>query len=219
MLPCSECLVSLVDHPPTVFSVSDIEHVHFERVTFTNKDCDMVVIFKEGAREKGTDEYVRIGSVPRKSLDNIKGWLDEVADLTFTESVANLEWKSLIADFVRQSNFWDNVDDDGEDKPSGWDFLRDTPDAEDEDGSEDESAYEETTEDSSDDESEFDVDSEDDSDDDDLGSDDVVSEGDDWDELEEKAEKDDRKRSREEYEEDTRRRAKVEKGKKKPRRD
>jgi len=47
LLPCSECLVSLVDKPPFVVTVSDVDHVHFERVTFTNKDFDMVLIYKE----------------------------------------------------------------------------------------------------------------------------------------------------------------------------
>lgn len=44
--PCTDCLVSLVDKPPFVASVDDIDHVHFERVTFANKAFDMVIIFK-----------------------------------------------------------------------------------------------------------------------------------------------------------------------------
>jgi len=85
LLPCSDCIVSLVDKPPFVVSLADVEHVHFERVTFTNKDFDLVFVFKEGVRDKGEDEFVRIASIPmRGHLDPIKTWLDEIADMTYT---------------------------------------------------------------------------------------------------------------------------------------
>jgi nucleosome binding factor SPN SPT16 subunit len=48
IIPCTDCLVSLVDKPPFVASVRDIEHVHFERVIFSGKNFDMVIIFKKG---------------------------------------------------------------------------------------------------------------------------------------------------------------------------
>ena len=127
LLPCADCIVSLVDKPPFVVSLADVEHVHLERVTFTNKDFDLVFIFKEGVRDKGEDEIVRIASIPmRGHLDSIKTWLDEIADMTFTEGVNNFNWKSIIEDVVRQPDFWADHDaETGEEKPEGWDFLRD----------------------------------------------------------------------------------------------
>ena len=121
LLPASDCLVSLVDKPPFVVSLSDVEHVHFERVTFTNKDFDIVFIYKEGVRDKGEDEFVRISSVPmRGNIDAIKAWLDDVASLTYTEGVANFEWKGILADVVRAPDFWLEETEDGESKPAGW---------------------------------------------------------------------------------------------------
>jgi len=111
LLPCVECLVSLVDKPPFVAAVADVEHVHFERVTFTNKDFDLVLIFKQGTREKGEEEFVRISSIPRTALDTIKKWLDDVAELTYTEGVNNFSWKAIIEDVVRAPNFWLSEDD------------------------------------------------------------------------------------------------------------
>lgn len=52
--------------------------MHFERVGFNAKTIDCVVIFKEGAREKGQDEYVRISAIPANRLDAIKDWLLEI---------------------------------------------------------------------------------------------------------------------------------------------
>ena len=37
---------------PFVVSIADIEHAHFERVLFSAKNFDLVLIFKEGSREK-----------------------------------------------------------------------------------------------------------------------------------------------------------------------
>jgi hypothetical protein len=154
---------------------------------------------------------VRVSSIPRAQIDNIKRWLDEVADLTYTEGTGNMNWKAIMEDFVRQADFWDSKDEEGacrpscrrllslgdacsppalaiqilrhcrsfalrcarlcvrfagEDKPSGWDFLRDEAAAEEDEESEEESAYSE---------SESEADEEEDED---LSDDDVVSEDD-----------------------------------------
>jgi nucleosome binding factor SPN SPT16 subunit len=219
ILPGSETLFSIVDKPPFVVSVADIEHVHFERVTFTNRDFDMVIIFKHGTREKGEDEFLRISAIKRDKLDSVKRWLDEVAEVTYTEGANSFNWKQLMEDIVRQPDFWDSVDEEGEVKSAGWKFLADSDDDEEEDSEEESSAYEESSEEESDDEddedlsSDFEEESDDESDyeDEDEGSDD------DWDELEKKAARDDKKRAREEDEEDAKIRAKYDKNKKKAR--
>ncbi len=61
-------------------SLDDIEHVHFERVGFNSKNFDMVIIFKPGRQEKGSEEFVRISAIPMNKLDSIKDWLLDVVE-------------------------------------------------------------------------------------------------------------------------------------------
>lgn len=63
---------------PFVLSLDDIEHVHFERVHFSSKSFDMVVIMKPGTTPKGTEEFHRISLIPMTKLDTIKQWLMDV---------------------------------------------------------------------------------------------------------------------------------------------
>ncbi|RYG51448.1 hypothetical protein EON67_03365 [archaeon] len=81
ILPCTDCLISVADKPPFVVSIADIDHVHFERVSFTNRNFDMVLIFKAGVRERGEDEFVMISAIPMEHLERIKSWLDSVAEV------------------------------------------------------------------------------------------------------------------------------------------
>jgi len=71
----------------------------------------------QGVREKGEEEFVRVSSIPRAQIDNIKRWLDEVADLTYTEGTGNMNWKAIMEDFVRQADFWDSKDEEGACRP------------------------------------------------------------------------------------------------------
>lgn len=45
--PTTHALVNLTETPPFVVTISDIEHVHFERAGFTTKAFDIVIIFKD----------------------------------------------------------------------------------------------------------------------------------------------------------------------------
>jgi hypothetical protein len=63
---------------PFVLSLDDIEHVHFERVHFSSKSFDMVVIMKPGTVPKGSEEFQRISAIPMNKLDMIKMWLMDV---------------------------------------------------------------------------------------------------------------------------------------------
>ena len=66
----------------------------------------MVVIFKAGSRDKGEEEWLRVSSIPMASLDTIKSWLDEIADITFSESTTTYAWKSVLEDVVRKEDFY-----------------------------------------------------------------------------------------------------------------
>lgn len=46
-MPTSKCLVALSEIPFFVMDLSDVEIVHFERVSFMTKNFDMVFIFKD----------------------------------------------------------------------------------------------------------------------------------------------------------------------------
>ena len=67
-----------VSSQPFVLSLDDIEHVHFERVHFSSKSFDMVVIMKPGTTPKGQDEFSRISAIPMQKLDTVKMWLVDV---------------------------------------------------------------------------------------------------------------------------------------------
>ncbi len=76
MLCFNLCVLTLLQ--PFLLTLDDIEHVHFERVAFSSKSFDMVVIMKPGTTPKGADEYYRISVIPMNKLDTVKMWLVDV---------------------------------------------------------------------------------------------------------------------------------------------
>ncbi|KII88934.1 hypothetical protein PLICRDRAFT_175186 [Plicaturopsis crispa FD-325 SS-3] len=187
--PTTECLVYLTDPPFLVVTLGEIEIASLERVQFTLKQFDLVLIFKDF-----TKTPLHINSIPTAQLDDVKNWLDSV-DIPLSEGPVNLNWGPIMKtinesphDFFQQG---------------GWSFLGGPGGADESDGSDgsdEESEFEADpedliSEDSSVDESEYD--GSDASDDDGSASDfgDDSDEGADWDELERKAAKSDLKKS------------------------
>lgn len=222
--PMAGCLASVVDKPPFVASVDDIEHVHFERVIYGSKNFDMVLIFREGSKDKGEDSFQRITAIPMLCLEGIKSWLTDIAEVTYSESTNPYVWKSIIDDLVRKPDFYLSEDEEtGEKKPSGWTFLTDEgwrkmqggEGEEEEEEGEEESDFEDDMDDEEEDDDDEDdfsdvVDDEDDDDDDDADDDDdddEEDEGEDSEEMDARAEAEDKKRKRVEEEEDERDRA------------
>lgn len=68
--PTPSCLVNVTEQPPFILTLDQIELVHFERVSFSLKNFDMVFVFKDY-----TKKVVMITSIPMKQLDQIKEWL------------------------------------------------------------------------------------------------------------------------------------------------
>lgn len=64
--------------PPFVVTLDQIELVHFERVQFHLKSCDMVIVFKDYKRKVEV-----INSIPMQSLDPIREWLKYVDQSNF----------------------------------------------------------------------------------------------------------------------------------------
>jgi nucleosome binding factor SPN SPT16 subunit len=69
--PTTECLVYLSDPPFLVVTLADIEIASLERVQFSLKQFDMVLIFKDF-----TKSPLHINSIPSSQLDDVKNWLE-----------------------------------------------------------------------------------------------------------------------------------------------
>ncbi len=204
----SNAIVAVVDKPPLVVPVDDIEFVHFERVSHGGKSFDMAIIFKAGVVDKGVDEFVRISSIEMKHLDMVKTWLDEVAEVIYTESLEAFVWKRVIPDVVRSPDFWLDAKENGEPKNIGMgEILQPYGEGGDEDQDEEEeseeySEDEDDDDDDDDDDEDFDDLVDEDEDESDYDEDDEDDDGEDWDELERKAEEDDKKRRRRDEDDD-----------------
>jgi len=194
--PTLNCLVNLTETPFFVVDLNDIDHAHFERVSFGSKNIDLVLINKNF-----TKPPYRVDMIPSTDKDSIQEWLTDM-ELSYTEGPMNLNWKQIIATVASDERFYMNTyEDEVTPKDAGWDFLRLYGKESDEGSSQgDDSAFsdakssseEESGEQS--DESDFDSSESEDSYDADK---DLEEKGMDWDEMEEKAHSEERaKRNR-----------------------
>ncbi|KAF8303076.1 FACT complex subunit SPT16 [Clavulina sp. PMI_390] len=189
MQPTTDCLIHLSDPPFTVVTLAEIEIASLERVQFSLKQFDMVLIFKDFSKPP-----LHINSIPSTQLDNVKEWLDSV-DVPLAEGPVNLNW-SQIMKTINDSPFEFF-------KERGWSFLvqGDNDSNASSDESSQESEFEADPEEfaaSSTDESDAysDDDASNASDDEDFDDDDGSGDesGQDWDALEEKAAASDKKK-------------------------
>lgn len=189
--PTTHCLVNLTETPPFLVTLSDIEHVHFERVTYATKNFDMTIIFKNH------DLPVKqVTAIDMKYLDVIQDWLNLV-EITFTLGATPMNWTVFmksVKDSIDDGVFYLDEDFDGVKKPAGWLCLQAGGDDEDEDGEGDEddddsefsveSDESSEEEDSSDDDDSSYASEDSDEDDDDEEEESDEEPGKDWDELE-----------------------------------
>ncbi|KAK9171452.1 FACT complex subunit (SPT16/CDC68) family protein [Cryptosporidium meleagridis] len=194
LFPTASCLVHLLEFPPFVLSLDEIEVVSFERVEQGLRNFDMIFVTKDY-----TKPVKRVDSIPIEYLDLIKRWLNEM-EIVYYEGRQNLNWNAVlktilsdIEDFVQNGGFNGFLGEDSDDEEGG---------SEDEDEDEDEEYSESDEDDDDDDDDDNDFsDLEEESSDDsfkELSSDE--EEGLSWDELEKQAIKEDRKRGREQDE-------------------
>ncbi|PFH33812.1 putative transcriptional elongation factor [Besnoitia besnoiti] len=222
ILPTANCLVHLIEWPPFVLPLEDIELVSFERVAHGLRNFDVIFVFQDY-----TKPVKRIDLVPIEFLDNLKRWLNEL-EIVWYEGKQNLNWNAILKQirddphgFVEAGGFEMFL---GDDSPSGEEGDTDEDDDDEEYAeSESESEYEGSGEEQEDGEEGSSEDDSSDSDDDESLADesdedeeynDVSSdeeEGLSWDELEERAKKEDRKRRTEDSDEDDERRKKKRK--------
>jgi len=142
-----------------------------------------VFVFKDYNRAP-----VHINTIPVESLDKVKEWLDSV-DIPTTEGPLNLNWSTIMKTVTTDPHEFF--------KDGGWSFLATDTDDEDAEESEEESAFEMSdsemaaSESESDEESDFDDDASASDDEGDAESG-LSDEGEDWDDMEEKAKQEDR---------------------------
>ena len=194
--PTLNCLCNLTETPFFVVDLADIDHVHFERVTFMSKAFDMVLINKDF-----TKQPYRVDMIANEEKDSIQEWLTDM-EISYTEGPMNLNWKQIMSHVEGDDRFYmDTEEDEVTAKEAGWEFLRmfGKDEAEDEEGSEEESGYSEQSEEESEEEEDsadedFDTEEEDDEDFD--GDEDLEEQGMDWEDMEREAAADDRRKKR-----------------------
>ncbi|KAF0990150.1 hypothetical protein HZS_5194, partial [Henneguya salminicola] len=109
LVPTTHCLINIIEQPPFVVSLEEIELVHFERVTFHMKNFDMTIVFKDYHKK-----VCSISSISMSSLESIKDWLNS-CDIKYTEGTINLNWPKIMKTIL----------DDPEEffSTGGWTFL------------------------------------------------------------------------------------------------
>merc|ERR1719348_1053461 len=127
--PTSSCLVSLVNWPPFVITLEDLELCHFERVSFSIKNFDIVFIFKDYSKK-----ISMVTAIPMTTLDHVKEWLNS-CDIKYTEGLQSLNWGKIMKTIVD--------DPDGFFESGGWNFL--DPESGDEDEDDDDDSDEDET--------------------------------------------------------------------------
>jgi len=197
IMPTLNCLVNLTETPFFVVLLDEVDHVHFERVTYMSKAFDMVLINKDFNKQPW-----RVDMIPNGDKDAIQDWLTDM-EITYTEGPMNLNWKQIMATVKEDDRFYmDTEEDEVTKKEAGWEFLRmfGNDDEDDADPDEEDSEFDEDkveSEASEDSEEDFDSGVDEEDDDDFEADEDLEEQGLDWDEMEAEAAADDRrKRSR-----------------------
>ena len=87
--PTLNCLVNLTETPFFVVDMSNVDHVHFERITFASKAFDMVLINKDF-----TKQPYRVDMIPNSDKDAVQDWLTDM-EISYTAGPMNLNWKQM----------------------------------------------------------------------------------------------------------------------------
>lgn len=136
LLPTVNCIIDVIDWPPFVLHLQDVEIAHFERVNLQLRNFDLVFVFKNfqddptNTTKNPKDMWHRISAIETDDLNSIKKYLDE-QEIKYYESSMSLQWnnvlKTIRADF---EGFYDD---------GGWQVLSAEGDPDEEGGSEEDS--------------------------------------------------------------------------------
>ena len=108
--PTKNCLIAISEFPFFVVDIDDIEIVYFERVSFSIKNFDLALVYKDFVTFK------RINAIPIEYLDEIKSYLSEIGIIYF-EGVLPMNWQNTLS-YIRE-DFEAFIED------GGWKFLSD----------------------------------------------------------------------------------------------
>ncbi len=191
MQPTLNSLINLTETPFFCIPLDEIDHVHFERVTFASKAFDMVLVNKDFSKQPW-----RVDMIGNDDKDGIQDWLTDM-EISFTEGPMNLNWKSIMNTVKDDDRFYEDTEEDlVTTKEAGWEFLRMSGgDSDESDEDDEESDFSQQSEES---ESESDA-SEDYASETSEGSyvdDELSEEGMDWEDMEREAAADDRRKNR-----------------------
>ncbi|KAK4535829.1 hypothetical protein CDCA_CDCA06G1854 [Cyanidium caldarium] len=128
LMPTRDCLVDLIESPPFIVTLEDVEVAHLERVTYSLKNFDLVLVMKNFSREptaRNQVQWVRISSIPTSEMDSVKKWLDSV-NIPFYQGPSNLNW-NVVLRTIRE-------DLEGFYEEGGWRFLDAEASSEEEEG-------------------------------------------------------------------------------------
>merc|ERR1712154_751666 len=107
--PTEHCLVALEDSPAFVIDTNDIEIAHFERVSYSLRNFDVVFVYKDLLKEPH-----RITTIPRENIDTLQDFLNW-KNVLYSTGKINLDWKTLMSKIRTNLN--------GFVESGGWDFL------------------------------------------------------------------------------------------------
>ena len=200
IIPTLNCVVNLTETPFFVVDLGEVDHVHFERISYASKAFDMVLINKDFSKQPW-----RVDMIPHEEKDSIQEWLTDM-DITYTQGPMNLNWKSIMATVAEDDRFYLNTEEDEfTEKEAGWSFLRveGGDDDTDEDSAVEDSDFSEEAvneSESEEEESEFDEEESEESDYD--ADEDLEEQGMDWEDMEKEAMADDKRKNRRQAEEE-----------------
>eukprot|EP00814_Leptocylindrus_danicus_P000428 CAMPEP_0116039816 /NCGR_PEP_ID=MMETSP0321-20121206/23886_1 /TAXON_ID=163516 /ORGANISM="Leptocylindrus danicus var. danicus, Strain B650" /LENGTH=1054 /DNA_ID=CAMNT_0003519307 /DNA_START=38 /DNA_END=3202 /DNA_ORIENTATION=+ len=198
--PTLHSLINVTETPFCCVPLDEIDHVHFERITFASKAFDMVFINKDFSKQPW-----RVDMVGNDDKDSIQDWLTDM-EISFTEGPMNLNWKQIMNTISGDDRFYEETEDDlVTPKEAGWEFLRmvgKESDESDDDDEEDDEYSEDGEEEESGSETEESEDYASESSEGSYRDDDLEEEGMDWDDMEREAAASDRRKSNRDAEEE-----------------
>jgi len=119
MQPTLNSLINVTETPFFCIPLDEIDHVHFERVTFASKAFDMVLVNKDFSKQPW-----RVDMIGNDDKDGIQDWLTDM-EISFTEGPMNLNWKSIMNTVKDDDRFYEDTEEDlVTTKEAGWEFLR-----------------------------------------------------------------------------------------------
>jgi nucleosome binding factor SPN SPT16 subunit len=136
LLPTVNCIIDIIDWPPFVLNLHDVEIAHFERVNLQLRNFDLVFVFKSfqddptNASKPTKDMWQRISAIESEDLNSIKRYLDE-QQIKYYESSMSLQWNNVLKTI--RSDFEAFYDD------GGWQVLSAEGHDKDEDASDEDS--------------------------------------------------------------------------------